>query len=304
MALRFRKVLIADTRYESAAVFDVNNDGVMDIVCGGYWYEGPDFTKAHPIGEPPAYGEYFDDFSTVALDINGDGNTDFVTGGWWGNSIRWRENPGTPEAEWPTHLIAETGNVETTRAWDLDGDGVPEIVPNCPGRPLAVWRLNVDPAGRGTGSFTRHQISANPQPHGLGAGDVNGNGRIDLVTPSGWYECPANPWSDPWVFHDEFDLGGTSIPILVADVNGDGLADLIFGAGHGYGLDWCEQRIENGTRTWIRHPIDPFSSQYHDLKWIDIDGDGQCELVTGKRYRAHNGNDPGANDDVGIYYFK
>ena len=43
MALRFRKVLIADERFESAGVFDVNNDGHPDIVSGSWWYEGPDF---------------------------------------------------------------------------------------------------------------------------------------------------------------------------------------------------------------------------------------------------------------------
>ena len=40
------------------------------------------------------------------------------------------------------------------------------------------------------------------------------------------------------------------------------------------------------------------------MQWIDLDGDGEAELITGKRYRAHNGNDPGANDPVGIYYYK
>jgi hypothetical protein len=297
MPLRFRKVLIADERYESAGVFDVNNDGILDIVSGGFWYEGPDFKKTNPIGEVEAIGEYFDDFSTVPIDVNGDGNIDFITGGWWGNTIRWKENPGKTGKEWPTHVIAETGNVETTKGWDLDGDGVPEIVPNCPSSPLAVWKLE-------NGAFTRYEISAEKQGHGLGAGDITGNGRMDLIVGTGWYEAPEKPWEQEWLFHGEFDLGQTGIPILVADVNGDGLADLIVGGGHRYGLDWYEQQVEGGERTWIRHPIDPFNSQYHDMKWIDIDGDGECELVTGKRYRAHNGNDPGAGDDSGIYYFK
>ena len=60
----------------------------------------------------------------------------------------------------------------------------------------------------------------------------------------------------------------------------------------------------SGARAWMVHPIDPYNSQYHDLQWVDLDGDGQCELVTGKRYRAHCGRDPGSYDDVGIYYFK
>jgi hypothetical protein len=69
-------------------------------------------------------------------------------------------------------------------------------------------------------------------------------------------------------------------------------------------LWWYEQRMSGGKREWIKHPIDPFNAGYHDMQWVDIDGDGQCELVTGKRYRAHNGNDAGERDDVGIYYFK
>jgi len=81
---------------------------------------------------------------------------------------------------------------------------------------------------------------------------------------------------------------------------------LIVGQGHDYGLDWYEQKMENKSSelSWIKHPIDPYSSQYHTMQWEDLDGDGQNELITGKRYRAHNGRDPGSNDQLGIYYFK
>jgi hypothetical protein len=305
MPIKFRKVLIADERYESAGVFDVNDDGVLDIVSGAGWYEGPDFTKKHPVGPVMAEGEYFDDFSTIAMDVNGNGRLDFITGGWWGNTLRWRENPGDPGLEWPEHVIAETGNVETTRAWDLDGCGVPEIVPNTPGRELAFYKLVVDGDGKGTGTFTKHVVRAERQGHGLGCGDINGNGRLDLVLVDGWLEAPEDALQGEWVWHPEFTLSRmASVPILVVDVNGDGLNDLIVGGGHEYGLNWYEQRVTSAGREWVRHPIDPFNSQYHDLQWLDIDGDGQPELVTGKRYRAHCGNDPGAFDPVGTYYFK
>ncbi len=298
MPVKFRRVRIADQTYESAGVLDVNNDGVLDIVSGAWWYEGPDFRKRHFVGDVRPEGEYYDDFSTIPLDVNGDGRVDFITGGWWGDTLRWRENPGDPAKPWPEHIIAHTGNVETTRAWDVDGDGQAEIVPNTPGRPLVVYRLTAP------GEFTAFTLRKEPQGHGLGFGDVNGDGRGDFVLRNGWLEAPEDPLGGQWVWHPEFDLGSASVPILVADVNGDGLNDLIVGQAHGYGLDWWQQRLEGGRRTWVKHAIDPFNSQYHDLHWADIDGDGACELVTGKRYRAHCDNDPGAADDIGVYYFK
>jgi hypothetical protein len=307
MPLKWTKQNISEERYESAGIFDVNGDGVLDIVSGAWWYEGPDFKQKHPVGAVQAEGEYYDDFSTIALDVNGNGRLDFITGGWWGNSVRWRENPGSPEKEWPEHVIAETGNVETTRAWDVDGDGRLEIVPNTPNGPLIVYKLICDAAGKGTGKFSAHKIYAGKQGHGLGFGDINGDGRGEFILNHGWLEAPAEPLSGEWTYHPDFQLmkWASSVPILVADINGDGRAELLVGNAHGYGLDWWSQEVgADGKRTWTKHPLDPFNAQYHDLLWVDLDGDGQCELVTGKRHRAHCGKDPGENDDLGLYYFK
>ncbi|MCP4168525.1 MAG: VCBS repeat-containing protein [Chloroflexi bacterium] len=305
MPVKWKQHLIAYERYETAGVFDVRGDGRPNIVSGAYWYETADIRTQHPIGEIQAVGEYYDDFSTLPMDINGNGRLDFVTGGWWGDTLRWRENPGDSDSEWPEHVIAETGNVETTRAWDVDGDGQLEVVPNTPGGPLVVYKLKTDAGGRGAGVFDTHTVFNRAQGHGLGFGDINGNGRGDFVLCNGWLQAPEHPFEQEWIYHAEFDFGMASIPILVVDVNGDGLSDLIVGQAHGYGLDWWEQRISTqGERSWLKHPIDPDNAQYHDLHWVDIDNDGEMELVTGKRYRAHCGNDTGAYDDVGIYYFK
>lgn len=303
--VRFEKILISDERYETAGVFDVNNNGHLDIVSGVYWYPGPDFKRKCKVGDIRAEGEYYDDFSTIPMDITGNGYMDFVTGGWWGKTLRWRENPaGAEDKEWKEHIIDECGEVETTRAWDIDGDGQLEIVPNAPMRELAFYKLITDENGKGTGKFSKHVVYDKQQWHGLGFGDITGNGRGDLVISKGWLESPEDPLNGEWIFHEDFDLGNASVPILVVDVNGNGMNDLIVGQAHGYGLDWYEQKMDNGKLTWIKHPIDPYNSQYHDMYWVDIDGDGECELVTGKRYRAHCGHDPGAYDPVGIYYFK
>ena len=304
MPLKWHKTLIADERYESVGVFDVNGNGILDIVSGASWYEGPTFAKRHPVGEVEAIGEYYDDFSTLPMDINGNGRLDFVTGGWWGDTVRWRENPGTDDA-WAEHVIAHCGNVETTRLWDVDGDGDLEIVPNTPGGSLIAYKLVRNAQGRGTGEFRAYTLWDQPQGHGLGFGDLNGNGRGDFVLATGWLEAPEDPLGTPWTFHPGLDLDMASVPILVVDVDQDGRNELIVGGGHRYGLDWYEVLPQaDGDIEFVRHPIDPCNSQYHDLVWVDLDGDGMCELVTGKRYRAHNGNDPGSSDPVGIYYFK
>lgn len=299
-AVKFRKVPIASESFESVGVFDVNNDGMPDLVSGAFWYEGPDFWERHTIGEFKRFDQYYDDFSTIPFDVNADGNIDFITGGWFQKILRWHENPGDPKKTWTEHQIAEIGNIETSFAWDLDGDSINEVVPNTPEKPLQVFKYNKE-----SKSFTQYTL-ADYQDHGVGCGDVNGDGRKDLVVSKGWLEQPANPWKDKWILHQEFDLKTASVPIIVADVNGDGLTDLVSGVGHGYGLDWYEHSVDKKTKknSWIKHSIDPFNSLYHCMMWVDIDNDGQEELVTGKRYRAHDGRDPGEKDDLGLYYFK
>jgi hypothetical protein len=304
MPLRFKKMLVAAESFEAAGVWDVNGDGVPDIVSGGFWYQGPDFRRRYFISDVHRVGEYWSDFSAIPLDVNGDGRMDVVTGGYWGD-FQWRECPADPTKPWTVHPLGNIGNVETTRGCDLDGDGILEIIPNTPPQALQVFKLVTDAQGRGTGEFTRHVLKEGPSGHGLGFGDLAGHGRTDIILANGWLEAPARPWEEPWIFHPEFNFGNASIPIIAADVNGDGINELIVGSAHGYGLDWyAPQRQPDGTRQWIRHPIDPGHSQFHDLHWADIDGDGQPELITGKRWRAHCGRDPGEFDDVGIYYYK
>jgi hypothetical protein len=296
---RFNRYFVAAESYESVGVFDVDKNDTLDIVSGDFWYEGPHFRRRHLIGNEPRKDQYYDDFSTIPLDVNGDGYMDFVTGGWFDQTLRWVENPGASnkKSTWPLHEIGKVGNVETTRAWDIDGDGVLDIVPNNPNHPLKYVKLT------SPGVFKTVTV-APKQGHGLGFGDINGDGRGDLIVSDGWLEAPENRDSGPWTLHKEFELGTASVPIIVTDVNGDKLNDLIVGQGHSYGIHWYEQvRNTQGQRNWTKHLIDDKNSQYHCLEWTDITGDGRPDLVTGKRYRAHNDGDPGCYDPVGLYYF-
>ncbi|SFP62041.1 Repeat domain-containing protein [Parafilimonas terrae] len=301
--IRFTKQMIAAESFESVNVFDVNNDGKPDIVSGSFWYEGPDFFKAHYIGPVKRYNEYWDDFSTIPLDVNGDGRMDFITGSWFSNSLHWKENPGNNTGIWTDHLIDSTGNVEAAQGWDVDNDGTIEIVPNNPNFPLKFYKLEKDAGGKASGKFAKTEV-APKQGHGLGFGDINADGRGDFIISDGWLEAPANPLKETWVLHKEFNLGQASVPVLVEDVNGDGKNDIISGQGHDYGLDWYEQTMDkSGKRNWVKHAIDPNNSMFHTMQWVDIDGDGKPELITGKRYRAHD-TDPGVHDPAGLYYYK
>jgi hypothetical protein len=301
--IQFSRYFVAAESYESVGVVDINKDGRPDLVSGDFWYENSAdpkalFRKRNLIGNQKRYDQYYDDFSTIPLDVNNDGNLDIVTGGWFGQDLKWLENPGVGKKDmWAVHEIGKVGNVETTRAWDIDGDGIIEIVPNNPNHPLKYFKLEK------TGTFKQVDV-APTQDHGLGLGDINGDGRSDFIVSKGWLEAPVDREKGPWTLHTEFDLGKqASVPILVVDVNGDKRNDLIVGQGHGYGLHWYEQTLEGGNRGWKKHSIDEKSSQYHVLEWADLDGDKKPELITGKRYRAHNDGDAGAYDDVGLYYF-
>lgn len=302
--LTFTRERIGAGTYEAAAAFDVNNDGVIDMVSGAYWYPGPDFKTAHKICDLQPMDTYYDDFSDYPMDVNGDGYLDIVNGAWWGMRLEWRENPKGQPVEWTTHEVAQVGNVERNLFCDFDGDGVPEVLPVT--RPVHIFKLERNAEGKGTGKFIQYTIDKGTGGHGLGAGDVNGNGKIDVVLPGGWIESPADPFNvEGWVWHEEFSLGSASVPILIFDVNKDGLNDLIVGEAHNYGLYWMEQgKGDDGARTWTKHMIEEHRSQYHDVQVHDIDNDGEMELVTGKRYWAHNGHDPGARDPLGVYYFE
>jgi hypothetical protein len=297
MPVKWTKRLISSETFEAAGVFDVDGDGVPDIVAGGFWYKGPDFRHKILIADHPRrYRDYYDDFSVLPLDVDCDGHVDIVTGGWWGQNLRWRRNPGKHDTGWGAKpwdeqiLVDGIGNIETTRLWDIDGDGQLEIVPNTPNHPLVAYKV----AG---GKVTKLPIYPEGLGHGLGFGDIDGDGRGEFITPKGILKQSA----DGWKLSDELTLPkDASIPVLVVDIDGDGQNELIVGHSHSYGLAWYK-RTSAG---WQRHEIDPFNSQYHDLHWADIDGDGQPELITGKRYLAHCGHDPGEFDDLGIYYFK
>jgi len=172
-----------------------------------------------------------------------------------------------------------------------------------PGSPQMFFKLIKDANGKGKGKFTKHVIGEIVSGHGIGFADINGDGKTDIILAKGWLEQPENLFLDMWIWHPEFDLGSASVPIIGYDVAGNGFTDIIVGQAHNFGLHWYEQIVKEGKREWVKHDIETTGSQYHDMQLCDIDNDGESELITGARWRAHNGNDPGENNPIGTYYF-
>lgn len=301
------KLHVIDTNslYSSSAAFDVNKDGRTDIFSGAYWYEGPEFTTRHFVREVEMIGRgkpRADGYSHLVMDVNRDGWKDVVHVNFRSSSIYWLENPGAAPDEWQKHMVEEPGQMETGRLYDVDGDGQMDIVPS-PWAFSAWWELLPTSPGE-PAKFARHNIADEGGGHGSGFGDINGDGRGDYVGTKGWAEGPKDPRNGKWEWHAEFDIGRTSMPIIVEDADEDGDNDLIYGIGHDYGVYWLEQTKKDGKRAWTKHLIDDSWSQGHAPIWVDMDNNGRNEYVSGKRYWAHEGRDPGARDPLTIYRYE
>ena len=344
--LTFHKIQITDKFWSEGADFaDFNHDGIMDIVSGPFWYEGPDFKIRHEycpanhsfktinaageeitvdgfeggLGVKNAYSE---DFLTFTYDINGDGWADIVIVGFPGAESYWYENPQNKEGHWLRHTIIDSTDDESPGFGDLLGNGKRVLMccmSNYMGYAEPDW---AHPAEK----WTFHRVSPKNKDyqkftHGLGFGDVNGDGRNDLLLKDGWYEQPASLAGDPeWQFHPYPFAPGGSSQMFAYDVNGDGLADVITCLNpHGYGLAWYEQlpgKDEKGEIQFKQHLIlNPDAtpnkygvvfSQPHSIALTDMDGDGLKDIVTGKRFWAHgkDGGDPQSNEAAVLYWFK
>jgi hypothetical protein len=179
----------------------------------------------------------------------------------------------------------------------VDGDGKPELVAHWENR----WGL-IQPDWRNPTNEWRFKPITAPGKfhhfyHGTGIGDVNGDGRLDLLLNEGWYEQPADRAAE-WMRHEfKFhEKGGAQI--FAYDVDGDGDNDIITALdAHGWGLAWFEHVKEGSVITFKKHVImgsreeeEKYGvafSQPHAMVMADINGDGLPDLVTGKRRWAH-----------------
>lgn len=322
--ISFEKVSITDVFHAEGGTFgDINGDAIMDIVAGPFWYEGPDYSTAHAYYEPVAFdpAKYSDNFFAHVYDFNADGRNDIFIIGFPGQEATWYENPGTttatPDGHWAAHRVYEGVDNESPEWIDLTGDGRPEIVCISNGHYGYVAPNWTNPSQPWTFHPISHEGGWQRFTHGLGVGDVNGDGRQDVLEKDGWWEQPASLDGTPvWTHHEAAFGNGGGAQMYAYDVDGDGDNDVISSLqAHGYGLAWFEQRTQEGHTDFVRHMIineKPEESPYgvafaelHALDLIDMDGDGVKDLVTGKRWWSHGAEgDPDPNPQALLYWFQ
>lgn len=301
--VHFRKLVLTEKYYaDGVAAADIDRDGKIDIVSGPFWYSGPEFTQAHEfypaVALPPEASPSNSMFSFVH-DFSGDGWPDIlVLGRVHLHEAAWYENPAGDAAEWKRHFAFERVRGESPTLVDLTGEGKPQLLTHWDGR----WGwLEPDAEPRRPWHF--QPIGENldwPQfYHGQGIGDVNGDGRLDVILNDGWHEQPAAPREQLWTLHRHVfseDRGGAQM--FAYDVNGDGHNDILSAVNaHGWGLAWYEQQAAGNEPAFQPHTImgdrkqeaefGAAFSQPHALEMADLNGDGLRDLIVGKRMWAH-----------------
>jgi len=307
--VNFKKIIVDKTfRSEGVAVGDINHDGKMDIFAGDVWYAAPDW-KMHEIrtvGQYDGSKGYSQCFANFAQDVNGDGWVDSIIIGMPGEPCWWYENPRNKPGHWKKRMVVDSACNETPLFVDLLGNGQPVLVFAVRPKGLMAWFSVPKDL---TGLWDMHIIAGPGAPgterysHGLGCGDVNGDGRNDVLVKEGWWEAPKDRKKSNWKFHPA-KLGPNCADMLVYDIDGDGDSDIITSSAHSYGIWWFEQLPGATGSQFKQHLIFKEFSQPHAIRLVDINGDGVKDLVTGKRYFAHQGKDPGGRELTVMYWFE
>lgn len=317
----FRRRALDDRFFSEGATFaDVNRDGQMDIVAGPYWYAGPKFDTKHDIYPPKPFDieGYSDNFFAFPHDFDGDGWTDVLVIGFPGKEAFWYRNPAGQAGHWERHLAFAVVDNESPTFTDLTGDGQPELVCSTGGK-LGYAEIPADP----TQPWTFHPITEDRGyqmfTHGLGVGDVNRDGRNDVLEKDGWWEQPTGSEKNSvWTFHRvPFAPSAGGAQMLVYDFDGDGDNDVVTSKNaHGYGLCWFEHigGGDGGEIVFDEHLImgekpqdndhGVAFSQLHALALADVNNDGIQDFITGKRFWAHSTHDPGSLEPAVLYWFQ
>jgi len=196
----------------------------------------------------------------------------------------WRENPKGKDVPWKEHLIWRSAGNESPLYEDLFKNGKKELVMAYDDNYLAWFEPNRDPDKEWICHNVSEQKGAGSQrySHGLGVGNLQGDGKNEIITTGGYYIAPEDPRREIWRFV-KADLGPDCAHMLPLDVDGDKLPDLLTTSAHQRGVWWHEATPDG----FKRHEIDATISVTHAAKLVRLGKDRLWNLITGKRKWGH-----------------
>jgi hypothetical protein len=274
------------------AVADVNGDGRKDLICVNYY--GPSvsvLTNNGGSGFVPSgtysVGAY--PTAVTTADVNGNGKMDIITAnsGSAASSLSVLTNNGSGG-----FVLSGTHPVGTEPAWvtaaDVNGDGKMDLISanwgSFNGNTLTVLTNN------GSGGFV---LSSSPvvglSPMSVAAVDVNGDGKIDLVSANRADDSISvltNNGSGGFVLAGSNTVGYDPVCVAATDVNGDGKVDLIaanWGRGSGSTLTVL---TNNGSSGFVLSSTPTVGSGSIAVATGDVNGDGKVDLVSANLYSS------------------
>jgi len=176
------------------------------------------------------------------------------------------------------------GEHDVTLLHDLTGNGLPDaIIGSKRGEFNLMWYENP--------GWARHDMASAPNLEAGGVVvDVNGDGRPDVVVGQQWgghelywFECPADP-REPWTKHIIENRFEKYHDQAVGDIDGDGEPELVAVSQRSGVLVYYDIPPDPTVSPWPAsccHAIAEGIDEIEGLAIVDIDGDGQTELIAG-----------------------
>ena len=260
-------------------IFDVDGDGLNDIVVGGWkgsdnlvWYRNPTWER-HVIGTAPL------EAGGAAYDLNGNGRLDVVAGEMQSNHLYWWEHPADPTQPWPRRVIEDqiSANYHDQIFADIDGDGKNELVMLTKRDDVGIYYdLPEDPTVEPWPAECRHVLYTGHRLEGLQVADIDGDGEVEVLVGPGYFKRPERP-GDEW---RRFEIveGWLAPRVQVTDVNGDGIPDIILAEAETFPgrIAWFEGP------DWKMHMLRDDLTHGHSLELADFNGDGTLDIFLGE----------------------